>query len=213
MQRWLFPFEVKAGDTEEPYFEGYASVFGNVDRYGERVQRGAFKTSLKSRRGMVPLFWMHSEPIGMARCEEDEHGLKVTGYPFVKDVQRAREAYALMKGGAVHEMSFGFYVPPNGSKIAKDGVKDLLKVDLVEVTVGWNPVNPEARITGVKAGALASEADLRAALEAGTPMDSEQAARVAHAAWPVVGSPQASGEDAAKVVESLNALAAQLRAR
>jgi HK97 family phage prohead protease len=51
-----FSFEVKAtGDNE---FEGYASVFRNVDSYRDIIEPGAFtKTIQESKR--VKVLWQH----------------------------------------------------------------------------------------------------------------------------------------------------------
>ena len=38
--------EVKMVDGEENVFEGYASTFGNLDWYGDRVQKGAFSKTI-----------------------------------------------------------------------------------------------------------------------------------------------------------------------
>lgn len=56
-----FHLEVKAL-TDEGTFEGYGSVFNNVDSYGERVAAGAFAKSLAqhAKAGTSPLMlWQH----------------------------------------------------------------------------------------------------------------------------------------------------------
>src|SRR5438034_1404496 len=63
------PIEVKAvGDAGE--IEGYGSIFGNVDSYGEMVMPGAFSASLVDarRKGRsVKMLWQHNpdQPIGV----------------------------------------------------------------------------------------------------------------------------------------------------
>ena len=59
-------FQIKAAGQDdgldEGVFTGYASVFGNVDSYGDIVQPGAFKDSLDAWRAsdrQIPLLWGH----------------------------------------------------------------------------------------------------------------------------------------------------------
>jgi phage head maturation protease len=59
--------------SDEGTFEGYASVAGNVDSYGDRVEPGAFGESLAKhqREGTKPLLlWQHNpdEPIGVGKA-------------------------------------------------------------------------------------------------------------------------------------------------
>ena len=63
------PFEVKAVQ-EDGTFEGYGSIFGNVDSYKEIVAAGAFAESLmqwKESGRLPPVLWQHrsGEPIGL----------------------------------------------------------------------------------------------------------------------------------------------------
>jgi hypothetical protein len=50
------PLEVKAGGLPGE-FEGYGAVFGNTDRDGDVVAKGAFVDSLKAR--LPALLWQH----------------------------------------------------------------------------------------------------------------------------------------------------------
>lgn len=146
-------------ETDDKWIvEGYASIFGNVDSYGEIVDKGAFQKWLDQfppdastgvRR--FPKFvrghdW--SRPLGPTiYCEEDEIGLKVRG-ELLKEIQDAREEYALIKSGASTDLSFGFSV--RGDEII-DGFRHLKEIQIYE----WSPVlvgaNPKAMITDVKA--------------------------------------------------------------
>lgn len=132
--------------------EGYASVFGNVDSYYEIVDKGAFTGFLKEYFPRYPkLIWAHDwdKPIGVTlEAREDDFGLFVRG-ELLKDVAQAREAYALIKAGAMTDLSFGFrvdedYIDPTS------GARHLRKISIFE----WSPVlvgaNPKATLTGVK---------------------------------------------------------------
>lgn len=148
------PFEVKAVQ-EDGIFEGYGSIFGNVDSYREIVAPGAFSDSLKSwaeSGRLPPVLWQHrsGEPVGPhLEMAEDGIGLRLKGQLLVEDVQRAREARALMKAKAVNGLSIGF-VTRDDSYDKVTGIRTLKKVDLWEVSIVTFPANPAAQITTVK---------------------------------------------------------------
>lgn len=140
---------------EDGTFEGYASVFGNVDSWGDVVDKGAFKRSLSAHRkaGTSPkMLWQHNsdEPIGVyPDLKEDDYGLFVKG-AFVLEVQRAREAYALLKANALDGLSIGYI--PKKWKIDNDtGIRTLTEIELWEVSPVTFPANDLARVSDVKA--------------------------------------------------------------
>lgn len=148
------PFEVK-GVGDDGVFEGFGSVFGNVDSYKEVVAPGAFSESLaawKSAGRLPPVLWQHrsGEPVGpYLHMEEQPVGLWVKGQLLVDDVQRAKEARALMKAKAVNGLSIGF-VTREDSYDRVTGIRTLKKVDLWEVSIVTFPANPAAQISSVK---------------------------------------------------------------
>ncbi len=148
------PFEIKAVE-EDGIFEGRGSVFGNVDSYKEIVAPGAFTDTLaawKAQNRLPPVLWQHrsGEPIGPhTDMEERADGLYVKGQLLVNDVQRAKEARALMKAKAVNGLSIGF-VTREDSFDRVTGIRTLKKVDLWEVSVVTFPANPAAQISSVK---------------------------------------------------------------
>jgi HK97 family phage prohead protease len=148
------PFEVKA-IQQDGTFEGFGSVFGNVDSYKEVVAPGAFAESLaswKTSGRLPPVLWQHrsGEPIGpYLEMEERPVGLWVKGQLLVDDVQKAKEAHALMKAKAVNGLSIGF-VTREDSYDRVTGIRTLKKVDLWEVSVVTFPANPAAQISSVK---------------------------------------------------------------
>jgi uncharacterized protein len=155
------PFEVKAVE-EDGVFEGFGSVFGNVDSYKEIVAPGAFAESLASWKAagrLPPVLWQHrsGEPIGPhLEMEEQAIGLRVKGKLLVDDVQRAKEARALMKAKAVNGLSIGF-VTREDSYDRVSGIRTLKKVDLWEVSIVTFPANPAAQISSVKSAIDAIE--------------------------------------------------------
>lgn len=153
------PFHAQLKAVEEDgkmIIEGYASVFDVVDSYYEIVDRGAFKEFLAGNFPRYPkMIWAHdwSQPIGPTlEAREDDRGLFVRG-ECVAGVQRAEEAYKLVKAGVMTDLSFGFRVDEDQMD-PNTGILHLKKISIYE----WSPVlvgaNPQAMITGFKSGVL-----------------------------------------------------------
>lgn len=149
-----FAFDVKEVD-EEGHFSGYASVYNVIDAYREVVAPGAFANTLRkwqTRNRLPPALWQHrsAEPVGpFTKMVEDERGLYTEGQLLVKDVQRAREARALMQSKTVDGMSIGF------NSVVEEWNSDtklltLKEIDLWEVSIVTFPANQESLITEVR---------------------------------------------------------------
>jgi hypothetical protein len=149
-----FGFDLKALD-EKGSFAGYGSVFGNADSYRDVVMPGAFAASLadwQEREALPPILWQHNtdQPIGpFTSMAEDGNGLYVEGQLLIKDVQQAKEAYALMKAKAVRGMSIG-YQTIEEMYDGKTNVNRLLEIDLWEVSIVTFPANVEATVSQIK---------------------------------------------------------------
>ncbi|HGU6173200.1 TPA: HK97 family phage prohead protease [Escherichia coli] len=148
MEQKGFKFDVKSID-EQGIFEGYAAVFGNVDLGGDIIEPGAFKKTLQENPRM-PILWQHNpaEPIGVTlEAYEDGRGLKVKGQLNL-ETTRGREAYALLKQGALKGLSIGY----DSVKEAWEGTKRILKeIRLWEWSLVTFPMNPLAQVAEVKA--------------------------------------------------------------
>jgi HK97 family phage prohead protease len=134
---------------EDGRIEGLGAVFGNVDLGFDRIERGAFRESLRKIKEGVPMLWQHfsDQPIGIwDTLKETTRGLAVGG-DINLDTQQGREARSLAKQGAVKGLSIG-YIPKDFE--FEDEVRVLKRVDLVEVSLATFPMNPEARVAGVK---------------------------------------------------------------
>lgn len=150
-------FKVKVEESEESgsgYFVGYASVFGNVDSYGEVMEKGAFSDTLKEWEGRkIPVFYGHdlTDPMNnigyVESAEEDDTGLLVRCVVDTEGPGNGPVVYKLLKEGRIDRMSFGFYV---NDADHKGGVTYIKKVSLLEVSVVPAPANPEAAISEVK---------------------------------------------------------------
>ena len=134
-------------------FEGYASVFSNVDHALDSVSPGAFARAIAERgAGGVKLLWQHdpAEPIGIIEeLREDSRGLFVRGR-LLTDVRRAREALTLMRKGALDGLSIGFRTIRSSTDEAT-GVRHLEEVDLWEISLVTFPMQPAARVSSFKA--------------------------------------------------------------
>lgn len=149
--RIAVPFEWKALDSEGQ-FEGYASVFGNVDEGGDVVTPGAFIGDLNEQKrtgAMTMLLFNHDpdKPLGrLTDIAEDAKGLYVKG-ELALNVGYVRDVYELLKAKAMRGMSFGFSV------IDADfdkGRRLLKKLKLWEVSIVSFPMNQRAKVEAVK---------------------------------------------------------------
>jgi HK97 family phage prohead protease len=130
---------------DDGLFAGYGSIFGNQDSHGEVVMPGAFAKSLADhrRKGTRPkLFWQHrmDEPIGKwTDFSEDGKGLYMEGR-LNMDVQRGREAHALLKAGDIDGLSIGYRVisaePDDKAKVIR--LKELTLLEVSVVSLGSN---------------------------------------------------------------------------
>jgi len=156
--------------SDKGEIEGYGSTFGGEpDSYGDVIAPGAFAESLADHKaaGTMPkMFWQHDswEPIGKwIDAKEDEKGLYLRG-KLNMDVQRAREAHALLKNGDIDGLSIGYRIKEY-SVDTESGVWTLERVDLREVSVVSIGANENAVVSSVKA--LKAAHDLTEKLKAG----------------------------------------------
>lgn len=144
------PLEIKS-IAADGTFAGYASVFHVVDNQQDKVAPGAFRASLKARSQPVQLLWQHQweSPIGVIETLfEDTRGLFMRGR-LLMDVEKAREAYALLKAGVLRGLSIGYSVK-RATRDPHTGVRTLQEVELWEVSLVTFPANEAAQITTVK---------------------------------------------------------------
>jgi HK97 family phage prohead protease len=126
-------------------FAGYAAVFGHPDKGGDVIRPGAFAEALK-RAGEVPLLWQHKVGAVIGRVDhlsEDERGLRV-----IASVANGRVS-RLLEARKVDGLSFGYRVREAKSA---GGYRELVELDLVEVSLVANPMQPKARVHAVERG-------------------------------------------------------------
>lgn len=144
-------FEIKSLAADGT-FEGYASVFGIIDTQRDRVHPGAFKSSINHRDKPVQLLWQHQwdKPIGVITALfEDARGLYLKG-KLLLEVAQAKEAYALLKAGVVRGLSIGYSVK-RSRRNPDSGIRELLELNLWEISLVTQPANEAAQVTVVKA--------------------------------------------------------------
>lgn len=127
-------------------FAGYAAVFDRADRGGDVVRKGAFARSLARGGRAVPLLWQHEPGRPVGRIEylsEDTRGLRVIGR--LSGGAAGREAAALLKDGAVSGLSFGYRV----RDARGEAPRELIDLDLIEVSLVTLPMQPRARVHAV----------------------------------------------------------------
>lgn len=166
------PFEIKSVSATGE-FEGYGSVFGVEDSYGDVVMPGAFKRTLNewSQKGRLPaMLWQHKsdEPLGpYLEMKEDENGLYVKGRLLIDDDPLAKRAHGHLKAKSIGGLSIGFIL--RDYEYDKQlGVYKLTDIDLWEVSLVTFPANDEARVSDVKSaldrGETPSEMEVERAL-------------------------------------------------
>jgi HK97 family phage prohead protease len=199
------PLDLKAvGD--DGTIEGYGSVFGNVDSYGEIVMPGAFTQSLvdMKRKGQtIKMLWQHNPtmPIGVwDDLAEDSKGLWCKGR-ILKDVtQLAKEAHGLIKEGALDGLSIGYRTIDADPHPSKPGIINLVTLGLKEISPVTFAANDRARVESVKhilaAGNLPTVREFEDFLRDAGGFSKTLAAAIAGKATPHLrGEPEAKADD------------------
>lgn len=164
-------FEVKAVNDETINgvkgwtFEGYASVWGVVDRENDVTIKGCFSRSLAD--GLPVAKYEHGPTIGKyLDAREDDHGLWLKG--FVPEDPATELVHKLMKIGAVAKMSIGWRPYPGGMSKRADGVRELRDIMLPEASPVAVPMLPATSIANVKSAGVLPDAKFDERIEAAT---------------------------------------------
>ena len=165
----IMDLETKAAPVEGVVCDGvrlrgHASLFGLEDGGGDVVAKGAFADCLArhAHEGQrVKMLWQHDPAVVIGVWDivaEDETGLWVEGR-LLDGVEKAREAGALVRAGALDGLSIGYRV----KRAERDGAgrRVLTEVELWEVSLVTFPMLREARV-----GAKSRPAGLAEALRA-----------------------------------------------
>lgn len=150
---------------------GYAAVFNTeaaLAGFSEVIRPGAFAKTL-AMGSNVPALWHHKSDALLATTRaktlllrEDDKGLafKMT----LPDTTHGRDLAALVERGDVAGCSFGFVVRPGGERWSKTSgklVRELLALDLKEITLTHDPAYADTSVALRSRDALIAAADTR----------------------------------------------------
>ena len=127
-------------------FAGYAAIFGRPDAGGDVIRAGAFKAALE-RGQEIPLLWQHKTGSVLGRIDhlsEDSRGLRVIA--TIGSSEDGRRAARLLESGKVNGLSFGYLVR---EAFIQGDHRELVELDLVEVSMVAHPMQPKARVHAV----------------------------------------------------------------
>src|SRR5699024_1459125 len=192
------PFEVKSSD-DAGSFEGYASVFNNIDSGNDIILPGAFSQVKTTRQGRLKLALYHdlTRLIGSAEFHQDDHGLFLKGRVNL-NVSYARDAYELMKEGTLDSMSIGLMVlEATFEDRSGRNVRVIHDAELWEASVVPFGMNAEAQVISVKSDIRTFENALRERMG----LSQKEAAAIASVGYPVLHRDGASA--ATEIVEDL----------
>lgn len=161
-QYGLLDVKLAAGETGT--FSGYGAMFGNVDSYGDIIQRGAFAETLNEwkARGKWPKMLLQHGGMGVTSDDmmpvgqwtamsEDSKGLKVEGRLFAMGTERGQYIYEGLKSGELDSLSIGYQTIDVRDE-TRDGqvYRILTNLKLWEVSIVTFPANDKAIISSVK---------------------------------------------------------------
>jgi hypothetical protein len=189
---------------------GYAAIFDHVDRGGDVVRPGAFDRTLRLRSaGAVPLLWQHAmaRPIGgIDALAVDGRGLHMRG------TLRDPVAAMLVRAGKITGLSFGYR--PRKVRMG-EAWRQLIELDLVEISIVMDPMQPQARVAPINGGApdalqvRHADHDRAGLAGGGAPLgdDEDLIEAVAHEAFalPRVHAPGAFGRESEIILDRLAA--------
>lgn len=208
------PAELKlSGDSGA--IEGYASIFGNLDRGGDVVLPGAFQKFSRTRDGKVLMLYQHraDAPIGKADVSQDSRGLHFRAQLVLED-PTAKRAYNHMRAGLLDGMSIGYDVLPGGAAFKGDR-RELSALHLVELSAVTFGMNPEARVEVVKsASECADVRELEHLIRERLGVSARKAKVAANKWWPILTDRDGRDDDREDrgAEEGIAQMAADLRA-
>jgi len=136
-------------DGDAGIIEGYITVWDQVDSYNSRFQKGAFKKTIENRTDKIRVIFNHNddEPIGkLLDINEDDYGVKIRAQ-LIMEVDKAKDTFNLIKGGAIDAFSFGFRTIKD---TYEQGVQVITEVMLAEISPVTFPAGPASLITDAR---------------------------------------------------------------
>jgi HK97 family phage prohead protease len=158
----------------EGTFTAIVAVFGNVDRQGDRIVKGAFTKTLaqwEASGDPIPIILAHQwgtieSHIGVAWPQDVKQvakGLLMKAQLDVADNEVAARVFKLLKRRSLKEFSIGYDIFPGGERRAADGAMELMEIDLFEAGPTLKGANPATELLEVKSalGVKDEESPLR----------------------------------------------------
>jgi HK97 family phage prohead protease len=141
----------KATTTDRGEFATLAATW-SIDRESDQIVRGAFAetSSMWQMSGkQIPLHWNHSSApedivgtVDPSSLKETSDGLVVAGKLALEESEKAREVWRSVKAGAV-SLSFGYLIKSEHTR--EDGIRELVELDLYEISLTPSPANSDTR--------------------------------------------------------------------
>ncbi|WP_197410491.1 HK97 family phage prohead protease [Sphingopyxis sp. H081] len=143
----------KAQLIDDNYVEGFASTYGNIDSYGDIVERGAFTKTLQESKHKVKFLWQHDmkQPIGVIEELRDEpQGLYFKAR--FSNSTAGQDARIQLQEGVVDSFSIGFRLMKSLADRAPNGrpINRLQEIALAEISAVTIPANDQAKLIAVK---------------------------------------------------------------
>lgn len=162
MDKKSFRFKLEDIDSAGK-FKGKLSVFGNIDSYGDRVIRGAFKKTIQENASF-PFLWQHDSrfPIGNFTAKETKNALEIEGLLTLAltdggmlKVPEAHRCHANWQAGDIKGLSIGYETLQEETETIKLDDKDikvnnLKELRLYEGSAVTFPANTAAVLTEIK---------------------------------------------------------------
>lgn len=142
-----------ANEEKSMQFEGIATTYGNADREGDIIVKGAFENFENADTIELPLLYSHdaTQVIGKIKLTNTDEVVLAEG-TFLPGSELAKNIYEMVSFGAVSSLSIGFitkeYEPVDSNN--RFGGMYIQKAELVETSVVAIPANPKATISKVK---------------------------------------------------------------
>lgn len=160
IERRFYQTELRvAADVDrKPHIDGYAAVFNSpseeifhVKGWREIIRPGAFSKAIKSDDVRALINHKDDRLIGRVSnrtllLDEDEKGLRSRIFP--PDTTDGRDILALIRGGYMTQMSFGFTLDDDGEHIDQQNkLREIISVKrLYDVSVVTLPAYPDTEV-------------------------------------------------------------------
>lgn len=128
--------------------KGYASIFGNIDSYGDIIHKGAYESTLSEQGSRVKFCYNHNleQVCGkINEIKEDNNGLYID--VDILPTSIGKDVAVLMEAKAIDEFSIGYRtIESHKSSVNGKDVRNLTKLELIEVSAVTRAANSAAKV-------------------------------------------------------------------